>query len=538
MNGSFPPPLVVVVGASAVQAGEEPSKKDAASSTMTCGQLQQLAEDYDKNQKTAPIAADERCDPSIFWEADPCDKLIPTAPGFVSDCVYYTRGREVPTLYVIWSALFAIAAAVKRDAWIKWADKQLYTNLYLMIAGPAGAVRKNTAIDLAIDLLDYLDEEVQTVTGEADIAGMKRINPFTSRATPEALVTAMLPESGRSVEFDFTTQQGDAYLDANGKPIRFYPRSEISICQRELITFIGKQNYMDSLIPMMLDLYDCPRQWHYKTQTRGTEELREVMVNFIGGITPAALKLMLPVSATADGFLSRCLVVYQSSSAREFFRPRVPESAPKVPELRERLAWIAGNTFGEWDFTEDAEEWMEHWYHRHKQQLVLDGLFMGIRSRIDAILYRVAALIRWQRYDRSAIDNRIDVQDLVDAERLLHYTFQTAIPIYRMLLDERGGDKSLKTEEYIRRVKRTTRLELIQQAHVPAEDASMAVARLVQEGLIKIFVDGKQTFEPSRNTKEVYQWIESETSDEERTLAIKMKPRSAPVAIRTRRVGS
>jgi hypothetical protein len=493
---------------------------------MTTKQLQQLSVAL-KSKGSIPVAYDESKDKNRFWDADPCDDVIPTVPGFVSDCTYYTRGCEVASLFVVWSSLFAIASAVKRDAWMKWRDSQLYANLYIMICAPAGAVKKNTAIDLAVDLLDYLDDDVREIANDPNIEGMKRINPFVSKASPEALITAMAPGAQRATEFVFTDPNGNPIYGADGDPLKYYPRSEIAICQHEMISFVGKSSYMESLIPFLLNVYDAPLRWSNNTQVRGKEELREVLVNFIGGITPAALKLTLPEAATADGFLSRCLVVYQSHTEREYFRPVIPDGAPSKDELRKRLAWIAANTFGEWDFAPDAEDWARSWYHRYKQQLNVDGLLMGINSRKDTILYRVALLIRWARYDRS--DRLVHVQDLIDAERLIFRTSCEAIGIHRMLLDSRGGDKSLKTEEFISRVKKISRTELIQRAHVPAEDAYYAVMRLASEGLIEITLDGKKINESLRNPKEIYQWIAPEPDNR------KFATGSSPVVLRKKK---
>jgi len=504
---------VSVAGATSKQSGEPLGLKigDSPTTTMTPRQLRELGDRLQSNVTLAPIAADESKATDKFWDSDPCDDVIPTARGFVSDCIYYHRGREAPSLYTVWASLFAVASAVKRDAWLAWADGRMFANLYVMIVGPAGAVKKNTAIDLAAQLLDGLEVEVKDLTGDDNIAGMKVITPFVSTASKEALVTAMMPSNQRGPAFDFTMPNGDAMLDDAREPIRYTPRSEIAICQRELGAFIGRSSYMDSMMPYLTDMFDAPDRMAALTQTRGKEELLDVLVNMIGATAPAALKETLPTAALADGFLSRCLIVYQSCTDREFFRPKVPAQAPNKQELKKRLAWIAANTFGEWDMSPEAEEWMQQWYHKYKQQLRTDGLFMGVRSRLDVIMLRIALLIRWQRFERG--NSFIQLQDLKDAERLIHRTFQESIPIYRMLFDKNSNDKSLKTEEFIRRVKRIQRSELIQRAHVPAEDAFYAVQRLLSEGLITITLKGQRIEESRREPTEIYTWVGEELDD-------------------------
>jgi hypothetical protein len=316
----------------------------------------------------------------------------------------------------------------------------------------------------------------------------------------------MMPENQRGKAFEFVEENGDVMVDDEGNALRYNLSSEIAICQPEFCSFAGKSSYMEGLIPYLLNMFDAPKRWARVTKNSGTEVLEDVLVNMIGGSAPAAVKESLPVPATADGFLSRCLIVYQSSTSKEYFKPTIPDLAPTMLELRKRLAWIASNTFGEWEFSDEAEAWLSHWYHQYKVQLLSDGLFMGVKSRLDVIMYRVATLIRWQRYERD--DNLVHLRDVQDAEKLLTKTFREAIPMYRMLFDRKASDKSLKVEEHIKRVKHVDRMSLIRNAHVPAEEAYYAVERLKSEGLITITLNNVEQDESTRSPKEIYHWVE------------------------------
>ena len=82
--------------------------------------------------KFQPVPYDEDQDPDQFWERDPSDGILPQTKGWMNDVVYYFRGREVAKLFMIWSSLFCIASAVKREAWINDADEQMFCNLYFL----------------------------------------------------------------------------------------------------------------------------------------------------------------------------------------------------------------------------------------------------------------------------------------------------------------------------------------------------------------------------------------------------------------------
>lgn len=465
----------------------------------------------------------EEEDPDVFWEPDPCDDMLPDERGFLSDVIYHTRGREVPSLFMIWSSLFAICSVVKRDAWLKWADGKLFSNIYAMVCAPPGAAKKNTSIDMAINLMDYLDLAIEEIGGDDNVVRMKRINPFHSKATPEALVSMMVPENRRGEDFDFEDHKGNPITGADGKVLRYYKGSELAICQHEMAALIGKQSYMEGIMEMLLNFYDCHDRWSYVTQGRGQEELQNIFVSFLAALTPTTLKASLPDAATGDGFMSRCMVVYQSFTERRFHKPIIPDGAPDKAELRRRLAWIAANTFGEWEFTPEADAWIQQWYKSFKDQLSIDGMYMGLKSRWDMMLYKLAMLIRWQRYERK--DRLITVQDCIDAEHILRRTFQESAPIYRMILATGMSDRGLKVEEYLAKVGEASRSTVIKNVHVAAVDLDPALELMIQEGRVEVWIGATKQEHPRGKSNEVYRWI----GDVEKVKRTKTSANSQPV---------
>ncbi len=450
-----------------------------------------------------PVAYDETKDPDIFWQPDPCDDCLPKTKGFITDLVYAGRGKESPTLFTLWQSLFDISAAVKREAWLKEGDVKLFSNIYVLLTAPAGVVRKNTSIRSAIKLLDFLDLEID----DPNIAAMKMINPFRGKATEKGLVHAMLPGNHRGpTTHTFVNPDGSEMVDAKGKPIKYKQTSELSLCLGELSVAVSKQAHMEGLLELFLMLYDNEDSLPYLTQERGVEELRSMCTSILAALTPTALKETLPTTIVGDGFLSRAILVFQDWSEREFHRQRSIENAPKRMDLRKRLAWIASNTFGEWDFTPEADRYLAEWYHEHRINLKFSGRYQGVMGRRDDLVKKLSCLIQWQQYDRST-NNKIELQSVVDAVYLMRRTFSESAPLYRMIFNNVGNDATLKAERYIQKMRKVSRIKLMQATHISAEDVNVAVYNLVQEGRVIVWRKEKAEADTSKQSGEEYEWI-------------------------------
>ena len=82
---------------------------------------------YEEGYLVPPVPYDENAVPASrrAWVPDFHDQLIPKRKGFISDFVFHTRGIMTPTLASIWSALFVLQSAIKREAWLQWYPKPL-----------------------------------------------------------------------------------------------------------------------------------------------------------------------------------------------------------------------------------------------------------------------------------------------------------------------------------------------------------------------------------------------------------------------------
>lgn len=352
------------------------------------------------------------------WVDDYGDKAIPKGKGFITDFVYYTRGYMVPTLACIWSALFVLSSAIKREAWVKFGPLSLFANLYMIIIGTAGRTKKTTAItQLGMPIL----QGFRSYITDKNLYDMKFINITKDMSTTEALLDTMLPEKKPGEDFFFVDEKGDHILGADGKAVVYRKTSETAIIVSELSTFLNDTSYSDKTTALMLDLYDCHPVWEWKTLGRGKKFLKNLFTTFVAGTTVEGLRESIPKAAKGDGFLSRTIMVYVPSSKRKYAMPRAAYGAPSMVDMQKRLAWIAQHSIGEFVLAPDAAAEYERWYDWFYSAMEANPGIEGAISRMDVHLLKIALLIRASRYDEEAAV--ITKADLMDAMMLLDATF-------------------------------------------------------------------------------------------------------------------
>jgi len=453
--------------------------------------------------ESPPVPYEEKPAPGEEWCPDFYDQAIPERKGFITDFVYYTRGFETPTLSVIWTALYILSSALKREAWFKWAPDGLFTNQYIIIIGPAGIVKKTTAVSvIGLPILRKYRYWIK----DKNIYAMKSTMIVKDKTTPEALLNAIVPENKDGHDVYLTDDQGANILGLDGKAIRYRRTSEVAIVVSELSTMLGKSSYAEGMIPILLDLYDCHKEWEWMTLQRGKKVLRNLHTTLLAGTTVDGLRSSIPASAMGDGFLSRTVPVYVPDTKRCYRQPFIPKNAPSEDELAKRLAWIATNCMGEFQLTKEADEYMDGWYRNFKDYLRSHPAEAGAMSRMDVNVYKTALLMRAQRYDD--MSPYITKDDLVSAIKLLDLTYSS----FPFLRSQMNPDEliawSAKVGEYLRRKKgRVARMFILQRLHVKADLATLVIEELLQKGQIKAFYEDKEINHATNRTTEEYQWI-------------------------------
>ena len=274
------------------------------------------------------------------------DALVP-ASGWFRDYHLYTLASEPPTVFHFACALVALGAALGRNVFFDKGYYKVYTNTALVLIAPTGKCRKTSATNVALGL--------------AREAG---VNVLSEKVTPEALVTAL----GGS-------EQACGLVYAP-----------------ELAVFLGRQKYLEGMVPLLTSLFDAPDTWTSSTIGRGQLKLQNVALSMLGASTIEWFVEALPHEAFSGGFMSRLLFVVQEDTPRQYALPARPPGH-LWEKLKEQLTTLRAIK-GEVSLEASARAWYEAWYGKHKNQPVEDAKFAGYHERKPDHLLRMAILLR------------------------------------------------------------------------------------------------------------------------------------------------
>lgn len=453
-----------------------------------------------------PTPYNEDMEENKRWVKDFSDNALPRTKGFITDFVYHLRGFETPTLSCIWTAAFIMESAIKRECWLQWVDyddcevsevcdDNMYTNQYMLIIGPAGVVKKTTAITKGLKVLDGAAKLVSNTTVKA----MKRYKVIMDKVTPEGLLESMLPRSTSGSAQYVQDAEGNFVTDSSGKAIKIPATSEASIIVSELSTLLTKSTYAATMAALLIDLYDTRDTFHWTTKGEKEKVLRYLHTTLLAGTTVAGLRESIPTAAKGDGFLSRSILIYVPDTLRDYAEPFYPKDAPSLQELQRRLAWIIETSLGAYTYTEEAKETFRVWYKKFRQRLREDPEMSGIISRMDSNVRKLSLIFRLQRYDMN--DTFITSRDVEDAIRLIEVTYRSTPFLLSQISEDFMVVVTGRVAEYIQKRGSVVRGKMLSatRSWLKADMLSMAIEELVQRGQVRIT-------EAEQSTEVVYEW--------------------------------
>lgn len=274
----------------------------------------------------------------------PFDDLVPKT-GWLNDYIKYTQFTEPPTVFHFFSAMCVVGATLGRRLSMQRGAGDIFPNVNVVLVAPAGKCKKTTACNLAVSLY-------------RGIGG----NVLADKLTPESLVEAFKQMASAS---------GLIYA-------------------AEWAAFLGRQQYMEGMVPMLTALFDCPAVWSSATIMRGTTQLQNVSISHLAATTIDWMQTSVTRDAMAGGFMSRLLFIVQHDTPRLF-----PFPPPLDPAMRksliDRLASMQ-HCNGIVGFAKDAYEWYADWYTQRKSESV-ERHFAGYFERKPDRMLQIAMVL-------------------------------------------------------------------------------------------------------------------------------------------------
>jgi hypothetical protein len=263
--------------------------------------------------------------------------------GYFSDYTQYTLDTEAPLAYHVWAAIVGVAAVVNRKVYIDMGKHRLYPPLGVFLLGESG-IKKTTCGDILVGLL----RELRTLL------------VYSEKLTPEALLSEMAEGSCTGLVY-----------------------------APEMTVLLSKQKYMESIIPILTRLMDCPDKLDTGTIMRGKVELHHVGITVLMCSTVDWFTKNTPEAVFGGGFIARNIMVLQDISSREFPLPPPDNTClrAKLVNTLGALSLIKGTAF----LSSDARAAHLSWdYENKRSRIAQNNLFDTYFSRKPAHLLRVA----------------------------------------------------------------------------------------------------------------------------------------------------
>lgn len=307
----------------------------------------------------------------------------------------FQENTEPPVSYHKWVAISCIAAALQRKCWLDWGGGLVfYPNMYIVLVGPPGKTRKGTALKV----------------GKQFMAGLKI--PMSAEATT------------REAFFDFMELSERTEKDANGKP---YSHSSVSVISEELTVFLGNQDliFMDNLT----DFFDCADSFTYRTKGSGTNEIKGVWLNLLGGTTVTAIRNAIPADMIGGGFASRIVFVHEERKSKTTPIVFYTKDEERICEnLKIDLAKIHALKGGFKVTKEFIDRWVEWYTYQDEHPPFKDPHFDGYMSRRQVHVLKLSMICNASHSDDMIItDNDLNraITTLEEVEIMMPKVFST-----------------------------------------------------------------------------------------------------------------
>lgn len=336
--------------------------------------------------------------------------------NWLSHYAEYTRESESPDSFHLWAALSVLASAVRRNVWLNQGTYVLYPNLYVILVGPPGKVRKSTTIRLGRRLLfdvENIHFGPDSVTREELIRSLARISLTAKSAA-------------------------------------------LTIHSTELSSLIEPSGI--KMIQFLTDIFDGDVKWRYSTKGQGKDTIHNPVLNILAGTTPTWIADGLPPTVVGHGFTSRVVFVYESD--RRYLRPFPKEpDAGLVRDLALDLDHIS-RIEGEFVWGPGAKARYEAIYKEIDKANPKDYRVEGFHNRKDIYVLKVAMLLSLAEGD-SLVLRDVDLDAAYAAlnlvEESMHKTFSAVgkyehAADYERILTMLATDGDLTSEQLYERL--------------------------------------------------------------------------------------
>lgn len=309
--------------------------------------------------------------------------------SFLQVYLDYCKEQESPDIFHLWVGITVLASVLGRKCYLDKGFYHLYPNLFTILVAGSARCRKSTAIDLGMaPLLDGVEATVV----------------LSGKLTPEKFLREMADAQSSIAQPDGTviTTSPSFLVEAS-----------------ELTTFLAKQSNSEPLIHILTRLFDCPKEWGYKTKHQGSDILHDVFLCILAATTPDGIANSLSTVALNEGFGSRVLWVYQEDTTK---RNPFPELTSLHLAQQKQIAAMLkerSKLAGKFTLTAEAITYYKEWYTIFMDTPPPEKRLEGMYGRKHDQILRVAMVLAGSELltviDEHHIDAAVRAVDGIEA---------------------------------------------------------------------------------------------------------------------------
>jgi energy-coupling factor transporter ATP-binding protein EcfA2 len=331
--------------------------------------------------------------------------------AYLNDYLQLVEDTESPRIFHIWTAVFAVAAALGRRCWLPFGTFDVFPNQYVLLVGTPGT-RKSTAASLGRKLLK---QSTGVKFAPSDTGGQR-----------QGLINALFGEESQAKEFLNGAELGArentiaslTQLDAvSTEPdeelieVAEADRHHLTVIASEFSRFIGQHNL--SMLDFLGEVGYDGEDYEYRTRQTSVT-LKNPLMNILGCTTPTMLNNSMPPAAGGQGFLSRMILVYGTRKYKQVARPQAPP-LELVAKVKERLNDAYHRLSGAFVETNDGRAYCESLYGQPLE--IADSRFGYYGERRYTHLIKLGMCLAGSRGDST-----ITKSDYEEANRILSAT--------------------------------------------------------------------------------------------------------------------
>jgi hypothetical protein len=278
--------------------------------------------------------------------------------GWLADYMEHTRKTESPRVFHFVTGGTLVGATLRRNVYVDQSIYKIWPCVQSLLVGPT-SVKKTTAANYG---MNTVGEQIDSIGGTRPY-----FNRLGNRGSGEGLISRLATLSRKEGE-------------ATGL-----------IVVGELTTFMGKQEYNETLIQTLTDLFDCPSIIKETTNMRGEVSIKNVALSFIGASNEEWLSTAMPSSAFAGGFTGRVIMVQQEYTEHYYPRPPKPP-AESLHRLQAGLYQMSVIPHQAVSLTREGEKFFDDKYYWLKYNPPSDARMESFHDRLGDHMLRWAML--------------------------------------------------------------------------------------------------------------------------------------------------